>query len=465
MRYQAQLDCCHVNRRVFLQRAAALAGGAAVASLLAACAPSTAPATPLVSGTPASTTNPPATQATPTTASATSISMRFPTWMYGEAGTGDWWRATLGQFKQENPGIQVDETNVPNTQFEDKMLTELSAGTAPDMMTAFTTQVPKLVKLNLLEPLDAYLDKASFKDKMVPTQKAATIGSKTYGVVFTASPQGLLVNTALLQQAGLATPPTTIDELFQAAKQIKDKTGAFGVGFVNDSKAVLLSYIAAMHYVLGNGSDFARDGQVNVTDPKLTEGLAWTKRILDEGLGPRGVDAVALQKMMGEGKLAMWISGPWVMTYLKTEAPEVYKTMDFVIPPTPTHAAITGGGFIVIPRASQQKDLAWKYIDLTQRADWQRKWLEDLVQIPGQVVQPSQAFLEANPWVKNMNDMTRFGAGFGYAVPGLEEINGEYQKIVMDHVQQVWAGSKSPADAMNDAKPELEDLVKAKVKR
>jgi ABC-type glycerol-3-phosphate transport system substrate-binding protein len=272
----------------------------------------------------------------------------------------------------------------------------------------------------------------------------------------------MIYNKQLLDRAGVTAIPTTPEEFYQAVKQVKERTGEYGYGFPMLAAEELNAYITTMQWILGYGSDWAdADGRVTANDPRNVEAMTWIKRFLDEDLAPKGVKIVDLRQMFAEGKLAFMFEGPWVMTLVKTKSPELYPYVNFVAPPTPTKAAITGGAFFAIPREAKNKELAWKYIAMINEEGWQRRWLEDLVQIPGQPIQPSPAFLEANPWVRNMIDIAaNYQTGFGYAPPNprLAVNAAEFRKIAMRYVERIYAGGDVKRE-LDAAQRDLEAFV------
>ena len=388
-------------------------------------------------------------------ASGANKQIQFPSWMWGEAGTGDWFKDGVALYESQNPGVKVAPALVPAGQYEEKLLIDMAGGGAPDLAPVFTNMMPKLMRMGLLEPLDDYLAKAEWKDNLLPVQKVAQYKGKTYGVVLTASPNGLIYNKQLLDKAGVGVP-TTPEEMLEAARKVKKATGAFGYGFATRTADVLEAYIPLMQWAIGFGGDFSKDGVPTANDPKTIEGLNFLKRFFDEDLTPKGLDGPMLRKMFVEGKIAMLIDGPWAITYVKEAAPDLYKYVGFAAPPTPTHAAITGGAFYTIPVRAKYKQEAFALLSLYNQPEWQSRWLEDLLQIPGQKAEISPKLAKEHPWIEGMVDVAaKYPAGFGYSAPGFEEYAGEVQRMVVDGIARVWGGRATVEAAMNDVQQKM----------
>jgi len=386
--------------------------------------------------------------------------------MWGEAIVGDWFKARVKELETKFPYIKVDMTQIASAEFEDKIVTQLAAGDAPDILPVFTNMLPRLVALNQLEPLDPWLDKAAFKKDLLPSIKVAVYDGKTYGIPLTMSPQSLLYNQDLLDKAGIKKLPETPQEFFDAAKLVKEKTGAWGYAMPTKTSDVLLSYILTMQWIIGFGSDWSKpDGTITANDPRNKEALTWIQKFLDADLSPKGLDAPTNRNLFAEGKVGFMIDGPWVLMNVKAKNPELYKKVGYGISPTPTHAAITGGAFYTIPKGSKHKDDAWRFIEIANTPENQRRWLEDAVQIPGTSVLPSEAFLRENPWVKTMVEVAaKYPAGLGYAPPYYQVYAAEFRKIVIDYVGQIWAGQKTVDKALDELQKALEEWAKTKKK-
>lgn len=389
------------------------------------------------------------------TISGTSKEIQFPSWMWGEAGTGDWFREGVAKYESQTPGVSVVPTLVPAGQYEEKLLIDMAGGGAPDVAPVFANMMPKLIRLGLLEPLDEYLANCNWVDNLLPIKSVAEYKGKIYGVPLTASPNGLIYNKKLLDKAGVGVP-TTPEEMLVAARKVKEVTGEFGYGFATRTADVLEAYIPLMQWAIGFGGDFSIDGVPTANDSRTIEGLNFLKRFYDEGLTPKGLDGPMLRKMFLEEKIAMLIDGPWANTYVKAEAPELYPYIGFAAPPTKTHAAITGGAFYTIPVNAKHKKEAFELISIYHQPEMQRRWLQELLQIPGQVVQASPEFLKEHSWVNDMMDVAaKYPAGFGYAAPGFEEEAGEVQRMVVDGIARVWSGKDSVEKAMNDVQKRM----------
>jgi ABC-type glycerol-3-phosphate transport system substrate-binding protein len=382
---------------------------------------------------------------------------KYPSWMWEEGGVGPWNKDRVAAFEAANPNIKVEATLIPNTSYEQTVTTQIAGGDVPDFMPVFTNMIAPMVDAGVLEPLDACIASSSFKDRILPSVSFAVIDGKTYGVPLTMSPQSLIYNKKLLDEVGVGIP-TSVAEFVAAAKAVKEKTGQWGYVFPNDSNA-LFNYIISMQWVIGLGSDWSKaDGTITANDPINVEAVSLIKSFLDEQVSPKGLDANSVRTIFAEGKAAFMIDGPWVITQVANTNPDLLPEVGFDLVPTPTHAAITGGAFYVIPKDSAHKEDACKLLEVIYEPAAQQRYLEDLLQIPGTKVDPSAEFLASHPWAGKMAEIAaKYPGGIGYAPPGYAIQAPEFRQIVADHLARIYAGEVSVQQGLDEAQAALED--------
>lgn len=398
----------------------------------------------------------------PASAQQAPYAFKHPSWMWEEGDVGLWHKRRLAEFEARQPGVRVQTTLIPSSSFETTITTQVAAGDVPDLLPVFTNMLASLIDAGVLAPLDDCIARSSYRDRLLPSIAYAQRDGKTYGIPLTMSPQSLLYNRALLEQAGVGEVPTTLEAFYQAARAVKERTGQWGYAFPNNVSSVLFTYIQSMQWVIGLGSDWAQpDRTITANAPKTVEAVRWIKRFLDEGLSPRGLDANAVRTLFATGKAAFLFDGPWVMTQVQSSNPDLLRSVGYAVMPTPTHAAITGGAFYTIPAASRHKADACAYLEVINAEAAQREWLERLLQIPGTTVQPSEVFLQANPWVGTMVEVAaKYPGGLGYAPPGFGVQAAEFRQIVADHLARIYSGRMTVEAGLAAAQTALERWAK-----
>ncbi|HEY9858679.1 MAG TPA: sugar ABC transporter substrate-binding protein, partial [Candidatus Obscuribacterales bacterium] len=139
----------------------------------------------------------------------------------------DYFNQLIGRFETENPDIKVRWVDVPWAAMESKILTAVSAKTAPDVVNLNPGFASQLAARNAWLNLDEKIP-AEVRQQYLPNiWKASTLSNQSFGIPWYLTTRVAIYNTDLLKQAGISQPPTTYAELAKVAKQIKDKTGKY----------------------------------------------------------------------------------------------------------------------------------------------------------------------------------------------------------------------------------------------
>lgn len=157
-------------------------------------------------------------------------------------------------FEAQNEAIQLRWVDIPWEAMENKILTSISAQTAPDVVNLNPKFASQLATRNAWLNLNQVVTpevKATYLPKI---WQASTIevcqenncSNNTFGLPWYLTTTITIYNQKLLAAANIKQPPQTYQELATVAKQIKEKTGkyAFFITFVpNDSGDVLESLV------------------------------------------------------------------------------------------------------------------------------------------------------------------------------------------------------------------------------
>jgi multiple sugar transport system substrate-binding protein len=392
------------------------------------------------------------------------IKVRYPNWQWGQIGFKDFFSEAAQAFEKENPNIQIEGITIPVGQYFDKMIAEIQAGTPADLVMLRGDNYHQFVGMDALEPLDRWMDKTDIKKAYYPEQDTfAVIGGKTYGLLVLNRTLQLLYNKALLKDAGISLPKTQ-EEFLEAAKKltVRDASGnvvRYGTALMTTNERDLYEFL--LLFVVGYGGNFAKDGKPTATDPRVLEGVKLYKRIFDAGVIPKGMNRNQFRQLFWEGKVAMYPEGSWQWAAIQKANPTILKDVDFAPVPWPNRMS-TGGAqnFLAIPRQARHKEEAWKYLELISRPEWQRRYAELAQSIPGRQGRIDAAFLAKYPWFKAFLEGQKSVSPV--SPPGLELVNEEFQKIILDKVSEVLFRNRPVDQAMAEAQQDLERLVARK---
>jgi multiple sugar transport system substrate-binding protein len=278
--------------------------------------------------------------------------------------TGPFFQELADQFNAANPDIEVKVEYLPWPEMQQQLMTDISAGTAPDISHMATRWMAGFAADGALAPIDDLMS-PGFADTFVPTyldlQKQ---DGQTWGLPIAASARGLFYNKDLFERAGVTEIPTTWDEAFEAAKKISALGGdIYGMGLQGKD----LDTEGYWFYSLWThgGSIIGPDGRSGFASPEAVAATENYLRFISEGLAQPGVTGSSredLQNLFAAGKLGMVLSGPWFNAQLAEQGKDVEYGIAH-IPVATTEATYGVTDTIAIVEGSDVKPQAMKFLE------------------------------------------------------------------------------------------------------
>lgn len=158
----------------------------------------------------------------------------------------EYFKTAIATFEQQNQGTTVNWTDVPWEAMESKILTAVSAKTAPDVVNLNPSFASQLAGRKAWLDLNQAIPTETRSQYLPNIWKASTLDGVSFGIPWYLTTAVTIYNQDTLKAAGIEAPPKTYEELANVAQKIKDKTGksAFFVTFVpGDSGEVLESLV------------------------------------------------------------------------------------------------------------------------------------------------------------------------------------------------------------------------------
>ncbi|MDO9396084.1 MAG: extracellular solute-binding protein [Herbiconiux sp.] len=154
------------------------------------------------------------------TASGGDVTLTF--WHNSTTGDGkQYWVDTAAAFEAEHPNVTVEIQSVQNEEMDGKLQTALNSGDAPDVfMARGGGKLADVVKAGQAMDLTSGISEAS-KTAVGSSLSAFEVDGKNYGMPVSVLPSGIFYSGDLFAQAGVTTPPATLDELEGVNEQLK----------------------------------------------------------------------------------------------------------------------------------------------------------------------------------------------------------------------------------------------------
>jgi len=352
-------------------------------------------------------------------------------------------------FEAANPGVKVNFTTSGADQYQQQIRTQLSSGTAPDVMTVWPGNGNPGATYVLAKP--GYL--LDLSDQPWATKLPAGVKSvaqyegKTYNAVFGLNGIGAVYNQQAMDKAGL-TAPTTWTELLAFCRAAAAKgTPAFALGNQDNWVTQIVLYALVATTVFGPDPDFAQKmqaGQATFAGSAWTTAMAQYLEMEKTGCfqkNPLGTNYEASQDLAASGKTLGIVQGNWVVALLKGKNP----TGTFVLKALPATddpakfimPAAAGAGYGVNAKA-KNKDLALKFVNFVMSPEGMSVFNKKQGSLPslansGSTIDPALA------------DVAKF-INQNKTVPFMDQLwpNAKVQQTMLSGLQEIFSGQSTP---------------------
>ncbi|MEQ8965028.1 MAG: sugar ABC transporter substrate-binding protein [Azospirillaceae bacterium] len=313
-----------------------------------------------------------------------------------ESGLSQYQRAAVDRFEEENPDITVEVVTVPYPEYQQRLLTAVQGGNAPDVSTVDQIWQAAFAEAGAIVPLG---DRAAEAGRTEETFFGGAWGSANYDGELWGIPFNVDVwffsfyNAALFEEAGIDPQSTTTWEgLRAAAEALTDRdAGRFGVGIFGhrgeDTVVVMNSFVYS-----NGGSVLDETGACALDEPEAVEALEYMASLQD--YAPSGI----LNASSGDMR-ELFLNGSLAMEFWPAlEQPTLQNSdldWEFVVGHAPEGrepVGTYGGWNLVVYEQSEHKDAAWRFVEFLTRADVNG----DVVDLIPANVEAAEAFLEAN---------------------------------------------------------------------
>ncbi|NBC72742.1 extracellular solute-binding protein [Paenibacillus sacheonensis] len=392
------------------------------------------------------------------------VKITWATW--GNPGELTRFQEFTKDFNAKHPDIEAELIPIPG-EYDQKILTQLTGGKAPDIFYAGDAFIVKLIENGSIEELTPLMEVSGStlkkEDYYEGLWGAAQRDSKIYGIMVDCNPMVLWYNKKVLKDAGVTDMPADLQEkgewTWDAFKLMTEKIRTTGkYGYVLDN-----SWNSTHSWVTANGGKVYDESGAYVgnSDPKAKEAFQFlydnvkAKNITFSGTLPKGQGGDA---MFMSNQVGFVGAGRWYLPLFKKNATLEY---DVVTWPTNTGNKIEPAGiptaYMVLNKASKQKEASYKF-------------LTEFVSKEGQIYR-LQGGGNAVPSVKGADDVVLEGnlpehaklfldaREVGYAltpaeagIPGLSaDINSRFEAL--------WLKNED----LNTAMQEIQDLANKKI--
>ena len=395
----------------------------------------------------------------PVAGSAPSAAPITVTWSFW----GDDWAVAVNRrlanaFERQHPGIRVQILHRPWRDYFDWLQAEWQAGRSPDVM--FLNYIPAYVPLGQLEPLDEYVrqDRVDLSDFYPALLDGFRAQGRLYGLPRDNDTKVIYYNRAHFAEAGIREPADTWtwDDLRAAARALTRRDpGATRYGFGFEPEYWWLVWMWQ------NGCDvldsMTDPSVVRLAEPACAGALQFLQDLIHVDRvtpAPAQLTTDEMKRLFRAGELSM-VFGNHALVPWFTETSD----LSWDVAPLPRAAAranVAGGAGFVMSRHAAHKDAAWRLIRFLTESKAQGILAASGVITPARrSVREDSIFLKRQPY---RAEVFRSESELGRPIPNFPGAT-EFNRVMNAGLAPVWRGERSPADALRDLAPRIEQIV------
>lgn len=383
------------------------------------------------------------------------------TWS-GEGGKAI--EAVVQEFNATNLDVEVEV--VLTTNLEQKLLTAVAGGAAPDVVLFDRYQTGQFAARGALSSLDEFIAKSSLRaeDFFTSAWDETIYQGKNYGIPYYVDNKALLYNKKLFADAGLDPnrPPETWEELVEYSRKLtkRDEKGNLTqVGYVPT-----WNWASLVHYIWQSGGEIFNEDMTKVVfnNEIGVAALEWVVDFIDMYGGNDMLAGFSsgfgadVNHPFYTGAIAMQSEGPWVYQDMNRFAKE-FLEQDLGIAPLPKnteHATIAGGFSLIIPKGAKAPDASWRFIEYLLQAENQMKWALASGTIPSLMQAAYDDQIARNQFWKGFIDNQENGR-FRPVHPAFPEIESYIYQAVDSAVHK----KETPKQALDNAAKRAQDIL------
>lgn len=276
-------------------------------------------------------------------------------------------------YMEQNPGITIEYEYMGFDSYYEKLLTQLSSNTQPDICSVDYKWIGDLVAqdkpfVNINEISDQ-IDLSKFDQNFI--RDFCGQGDYLIGVPCGINGRGVLYNTEFFEKYGLATSDDwTWEDLLEAGEKVNEQDSDAHLLFLtNDVLVYITRDIVKQKY----GKNLINDNYELICTPEdMTEAMNMVLKLVETGTMPPFEESVLYETVFAD-QIPGWLEGKWGMSVLSASnlpsiiaaSPFEIGTMRWVVEDGAKDSAITVAPtmMLAIPENCENKEEAAAFIN------------------------------------------------------------------------------------------------------
>lgn len=327
----------------------------------------------------------------------------------GDRHDSEFVKKKVEEFNTTNQDNIEVELVIKGDDYDQALDMSFQTSEPPDIIRVKENTIQTFHKKEYLAPIDEFLTD-EMKAKFPDMPNLNSFDGKRYSLPNFGTTMRLIYNKELFAKAGITAPPTTMDELVDAAKKITEvgkANGSYGfaLNFKNPGSALGRSsrVIAEVSGYGGFGYDF-KTARYDFSGFKPI--IDAFKQIKDDGSmlpGVESLDIDPLRAQFAEGKIGMYLSYSAEAGVYASQFP---AKIEWAAAPVPSidgnfngASGFLGGQWLALSSKSTKQEAAWKFISYMYEESLLQEYQEEGFGIS---MVPSVSEVAATPNVKGI---------------------------------------------------------------
>jgi ABC-type glycerol-3-phosphate transport system substrate-binding protein len=280
----------------------------------------------------------------------------------------------IADFEKAHPEIKVDLQRIPFNEYTTKLLTQIAAGSAPDVIFVETNNFVDLYLRDAFESLNPYIQSDNFNlgEYYPQVLDRFSVNNNTYAIPRDTAPICVIYyNKKAFDEAKVPYPNDDWDwnQFLATAQKLVKKDAAGKVtrwAFIDD----LTMFEPWLYSAGGKWADDVKKPTkwVLAEDPGFVKGmqfradLIYKWKVMPSPSGLSAMGGVGTSDYFINGSVAMFLSGIWKTPRFRDITEFKWDVAMFPKGPTGVRAFGTGGSGYGILKTSKNKKAAWELV-------------------------------------------------------------------------------------------------------
>ena len=369
--------------------------------------------------------------------------------------------ALVAAYMTANPSVKVELSIVPFAELNQLLVTQASAGQAPDV--ARVTEPYRFFDYAL--DLRPYVS-SGFGGQFLagPMKMVTTSGGALIGFPHDLTMNGPFINVSLFKKAGIAVPTgnVTWETWFDLAGKVQKATGVPFAVAVDRSGHRLDGFIQSF-----GGSYFTPDGKsLNLGSAQTTNALKYFVQLHKDGVMPLEIWAggsgyVGANQQFVNGQLVMYLSGNWQVAQFASTIGDKFEWTAVPNGVNVQGGGMPGGKYVMAFKGKADPKAVGKFMEFLSSKDSITKYASTAMFLPAR----NDLIASGIQYPVRTDVMNVFSAGLA-KLPATS-FSGNYHlkfgpvaNVVRDRVTQAITGEISFDEAMIRMQREASELMK-----